>query len=527
MSPFPTARRGLLVLGLSLLLALTALPAQATQAPSTTSATTVGTATGVYAGAPAADRKRKKRKPVQPRPRTVTTTSVGRPAANYVFPASSVFSYPNRSKKERLAIRNRVLLTVRSTWGGPRTRLGTPMPGNGKIRMATWSFDDWKLARALVAARNRGVSVQVVAAADANKEHKSWKWLKKRLGANLYRPGYPVTRETYSFARACRGSCRGFGGTQHAKFFLFDKVGLRRARSVSVQTSANLTTFAASGQWNQAQVSHSSRIWGDHMKVFREMRLGRPVARQYHVQAMGNAVDYFFPRPRTTAATDPVMQMLNRVVCRGALSGGTPRGYTKVRVVQYAIYGNRGEWIARKLRYLHERGCSVKIIYAVTSRPVLRILRNPSGRGKVPMRQSVIKNAAGEIVKYNHNKWMTITGRWGTNRSAWLTFSGSANWADLSLSSDEQMQRISSSSYARVHLANFAKTWRQKSSRKPASGRIAMAARMPETGRTIPDLGPQIRTYQTDDTGIEGALDAEGQPQFGTGELRHMSPFGG
>ena len=117
---------------------------------------------------------------------------IGRPAANYVFPASSVFSYPNRGKKERMAIRNRVLLTIRSTWGGPRTRLGTPMPGNGKIRLATWSFDDWKIARALVAARNRGVSVQVVAAADANKTHKSWKWLKKRLGANLSIQGNTV-----------------------------------------------------------------------------------------------------------------------------------------------------------------------------------------------------------------------------------------------------------------------------------------------------------------------------------------------
>lgn len=525
MSPFPMACRGLLVLGLSLLLALTALPAGATQAPSTTATTRVGTGAAAHTVVPAADRKRKK-KATRPRPRPVTTSSVGRPGTNYVVPASSLFSYPNRSKKERVAIRNRVLLTINSTWGGPRTRLGTPMPDNGKIRIVTWSFDDWKIARALVAARNRGVSVQVVAAADANREHKSWKWLRKRLGANLYRPGYPITRETYSFARQCRGSCRGFGGTQHAKFFLFDRVGPRRTRSVSVQTSANLTTFAITGQWNQAQVSHSSRIWGDHMRVFRELRLGRPVARQYHVQAMGNAVDYFFPKVGTTAATDPVMQLLNRVVCRGALAGGTRRGLTKVRVVQYAIYGERGEWIARKLRYLHERGCSVKIIYAITSRPVLRILRNPSGRGKVPMRQSVIKNAAGEVVKYNHNKWMTITGRWGADRSAWLTFSGSANWADLSLSSDEQMQRISSSAYARRHLFNFDKTWRQKTSRKPTAGRIAMAARMPGNGRTIPDLEPGIRTFQTDDTGIEGALDAEGQPQFGQGELRHLSPFG-
>ena len=29
------------------------------------------------------------------------------------------------------------------------------------------------------------------------------------------------------------------------------------------------------------------------------------------------------------------------------------------------------------------------------------------------MRQSVVKDYWGNIVKYNHSKWMTIIGRWG------------------------------------------------------------------------------------------------------------------
>ena len=67
------------------------------------------------------------------------------------------------------------------------------------------------------------------------------------------------------------------------------------------------------------------------------------------------------------------------------------------------------------------RSCAACGTGAATSRsstassadPVLQILRNGSGRGKVPMRQSGIKNGSGEIVKYNHSKWMTVTGRWG------------------------------------------------------------------------------------------------------------------
>src|SRR4051794_1418587 len=105
-----------------------------------------------------------------------TTTLVGAPAAeaatgqprvSYVPTSRPYFAYP-KSKVDRMVIRNRVLRTIQSTWGGPRTRAGLARSGNGTIRIATWSFDDWTVARALVAARNRGVSVQILAAKEAN-----------------------------------------------------------------------------------------------------------------------------------------------------------------------------------------------------------------------------------------------------------------------------------------------------------------------------------------------------------------------
>ncbi len=433
-----------------------------------------------------------------------TASTVGRPSLSYVIPATSHFSYPNRSKLERYAIRNRVLYTIRSVWGGPRNSLGTPMPGNGTIRIATWSFNDWAVAKALVAARNRGVSVQVMAAKGANRDHKPWKWLRKHLGGNLYRPGHPITREMYSFARQCPGSCRGHGGTPHSKYFLFDDVGYHHVRHVVVQTSMNLTRFAYKSQWNQAQVVRSARVYADFMRVFRQTRLGRAVPRSYHVYATGNVVDFFFPKPATTAATDPVMQILKRVRCRGATSGGTRDGRTRIRVIQYALYSDRGVWIARKLRSLWNHGCNVALIYSISSRPVLGILRNGSGRGPVPMRQSVIKNGRGEVVKYNHSKWMTVTGHWGTARGAWLTFTGSANWADLSLGSDEQMQRISSRGHARRYLATFRKTWHQRVSHVPAFGRVSVAGRMlpvapADAPLDAPTFGRGIYRYMTED----------------------------
>ena len=106
------------------------------------------------------------------------------------------------------------------------------------------------IAKALVAAKNRGVSVQVIAAQGRNKDNKEWKYLKRNLGQNYYKAGVAGSSERISFARECRGSCRGRGGTPHSKFFLFDNVGASHARKIVMSSSANLTTFAYQGQWN-------------------------------------------------------------------------------------------------------------------------------------------------------------------------------------------------------------------------------------------------------------------------------------
>ena len=48
--------------------------------------------------------------------------AVGTPPRGYLVAPTSYFSFPNRSRAERVAIRKRVLLSIQSTWGGPRTR---------------------------------------------------------------------------------------------------------------------------------------------------------------------------------------------------------------------------------------------------------------------------------------------------------------------------------------------------------------------------------------------------------------------
>ncbi len=453
--------------------------------------------------------KPSKPKPAKPKPKPAKPTSlVGKPPRNYVVPGGSYFSYPNRGKRERQAIRRRVLFTIQGVWGGRRSSQGIPLPGNGTIRIATWSFDDWAVARALVAAHRRGASVQVIAAKGRNNDHPAWRWLRKKLGKRLYRPGSSRTAPMHSFARVCGGSCRGPGGTPHSKYMLFDNVGAGHARHVTVQTSMNLTAMAFYGQWNQAQVMHSKRVYDDFHTIFRESSLARRLANPYHAKAFGPVTNYFFPRPWAWPSQDPVMQNLNAVACTGATAGGT--GRTTIRVIQYAIYGSRGVWIAKKLRALWEAGCDVAIIYSVSSRPVLKVLRSKSGRGAIPMRQSVERDRWGNIVKYNHSKWMTIVGHWARSPASYVSLSGSANWANMAFAGDEQMQRVQSRPEALKYLGAFAKTWQQESSNRPRFGRVL------PFGRTVaPFLDPMVDPHL--------AAAPAGEPVFGRGVYRFLT----
>ena len=58
--------------------------------------------------------------------------------------------------------------------------------------------------------------------------------------ATTTRPG-SGTLEKVSFARQCRGACRGRGGTPHSKYFMFNDVGSARVENVVMQTSMNFT----------------------------------------------------------------------------------------------------------------------------------------------------------------------------------------------------------------------------------------------------------------------------------------------
>ncbi len=187
--------------------------------------------------------------------------------------------------------------------------------------------------------------------------------------------------------------------------------------------------------------------------------------------------DEFYPFAGANRNTDPVMRELNRTQCN---NGGNR---TRIRIIQYSIYGDRGVYIAKKLRQLWNQGCDIKMIYALSTRPVMAILRNGSGRGAIPVRQSVITGKGRVIVKYNHSKWMTIVGRYAGSNGRYITMSGSSNWSRFALSGDEQQQIIDNQAQAMRHNKFFNVTWAQKTSHLPGYGVKGQEGRYTESAR--------------------------------------------
>jgi hypothetical protein len=132
------------------------------------------------------------------------------------------------------------------------------------------------------------------------------------------------------------------------------------------------------------------------------------------------------------------MRLLNMVKCRHAAN--TPSHRTRLRIAPDVIRNARGLALARKIRELWNNGCNIRIGYTVVGIDVGRLLRNPSGRGPVPMKHLVQDfNGDGEFDNYFHLKAMSIVGNVGPDRSGYVVLNGSANWSGLARASDENI----------------------------------------------------------------------------------------
>ena len=363
-------------------------------------------------------------------PQAVAAETSAEQKPTYKVQEGPTFNTAIGDQSSRRAILDLILQTIRHT--SPK----------GQIKIMTWNFMNAGAADALIQRAQKGTTVRVLIDANNNDEdtdNPSFRRLKKGLKATN---GKNEKGATKSFARMCRGSCRGKSGAAHTKMFLFDKVGL--SRNVLIQGSANLTTAAAANQWNEVYTYVGrDKIYDFAEKIFDQMWRDKVTKNAYRAFEGNRYSLYFSPYYGKYFEEDPVQAMMDRIRCKGAQNAGNANGRTIVRSAPDVIRGKRGMIAARRLKTLWDQGCDVRIAYTVMGRDVKKHLNGGGGRGPVPMKHLVQDfDGDGDFDNYFHLKVLTINGRIGADRTSYVTFNGSANTSDPSSRSDEQIGKL-------------------------------------------------------------------------------------
>ena len=336
-------------------------------------------------------------------------------------------------------------------------------PRGATIRWIVFSFGDWAIEHALVRARNRGVSVQVLGNYKNHETWAPWRDLQAKLGTRKTRPG--KNPERISWARQCKRSCRGWGGNLHVKLYLFSQVAT--ATNVTMYGSWNPTWVANQRQWNHLDTRWDPATYQHYLEIFHQAKRDRPYG--YAHWMSGGMENFVFPRPSTRASTDPINNELGKISCVSPPDGSGATHATVIRIGMYVFGGSRGTWMARRVRALWNRGCDVRIVYGFASSRALSILYSKSGRGRIPMKQAM-KVEFGKPYRYLHCKYVAVRGVYDGVPNSNVVWAGSTNFSNLGFSADDLTVRTMSQSITSAYFKDWTVTWNGPDVRRPHAG---------------------------------------------------------
>jgi hypothetical protein len=286
-------------------------------------------------------------------------------------------------------------------------------PRNGTIRIVGYSFSLGRVANALLAAKKRGVHLQIV----LDGHSRAWS-PSTRLAAAL---GVDPTRRDYLVLT--KGSARGTRGVTHQKSWSFSKVG--QTPYVTMVGSTNLTGYGMEVQYSDMYTyTNRKDVYDAFASIQSRQKLDTALPAPYVTRPWTNGTGYFFPHPTGTVETDPVVARINALPADAN---------TNIRVAQFAWYDTRGIWIANALAAKKAAGATVT---AVVGESVGTGVKNILTRAGIPMYPGVYTNRKRIHTKLMLASYLDAT---GSHTRIWT---GSDNWTNQSFRNEDTIIEV-------------------------------------------------------------------------------------
>jgi hypothetical protein len=312
------------------------------------------------------------------------------------------------------------------------------------IRAAWYYADATTIPNALVAAKQRGVNVQVITDETQGQHTTTTDELRTGLGTVTTKASF------FTMCPANRGCIanQGSWSIMHNKFYLFTRsLGVS---NVVFQTTTNLggTGWRDGGKgWNDAmEVTANDALFNSYTGYFGDLKAKKANNNYYDtrvpVQA-GAAKVFYYPRAGSSIGGDPgentVMTILNNTSCFGNSTVGTSGDHrTIIRVTTLVI---NLQYLADKLMALDAAGCYVKV----------NVQLDPTDTAATAVLNSMLKKTSsaygGIIVRYYcssdpiwiHSKNFSIEGQYYGKPDRRIAWTGSLNWTGGSLRGDDEV----------------------------------------------------------------------------------------
>ncbi|WP_205473963.1 phospholipase D-like domain-containing protein [Nocardioides sp. SYSU D00038] len=309
--------------------------------------------------------------------------------------------------------------------------LANGAPRGSSIRLASMTFTDSPVATALINARKRGVSVQVVLA-------------KKTCGGSQ-----PKRLKAAGIRLTCAANgARGSDGTMHIKGASFSSTGGRA--QVVLLTSANFTENARDYQHNDA---YQSVGWDRFYRWFNAVhsQLMADKARAKPFAAFSDTTASAYATPLNPGQSDPVV---NRIA-------GLPTRGLQIRIAQSAFTGGRARAIADALIAKRRAGATVGFVYAQPndSAQRSRMIKAGISFARVNWYDSEDDH------HFLHHKFMTASWIASNGKRVYRTWMGTEVWTDAAKKADEMVLQVSSPATYRAYYDQFVRLARYATTR--------------------------------------------------------------